>query len=316
MNILSLFDGCSCGQLALNSLGIHYDNYFSSEIDKWAIAVAQYNYPKTIRLGNIQKLNVNIRQQKKKSWYDLTIEWAGNNGGVQNIVLNISKIDLLIAGSPCQSFSKSGKQLNFKDPRGELFFEFVRILKECQPTYFLLENVQMKKEWADIITDCVEVEPILIDSAKLTAQSRKRLYWTNIPNIVQPEDKGVLLCDIIENGKVDRDKSYCIDANYYKGGNLTQYYDKCRRQLVFKKKYQSSRRLQVKDKVKGWRMLTPTECEALQGIPYNYTKLGKFGYGLNTQTKEISKTQRYKLMGNSFTCDVISYILNFAKDLK
>src|SRR5690606_31986844 len=141
----------------------------------------------------------------------------------KNATYNVGKIDLLIGGSPCQGFSFAGHQLNFNDPRSKLFFEFARILEECNPKYFLLENVRMKKEYEDVISSRLQVQPVLINSALVSAQSRKRLYWTNIPNIQQPKDKGILLKDIIEDGIVDRDKSYCIDANYYKGGSVKNY---------------------------------------------------------------------------------------------
>ena len=310
MNILSLFDGCSCGQQALNNLKIPYTNYFSSEIDKWAIAVTQHNYPMTIQLGDVRNFSVYLSPNHDHPKLQNAVDVDGET---EYLLLNVPKIDLLIAGSPCQGFSKAGHQLNFNDPRSALFFEFVRILKECSPTYFLLENVQMKKEWQDVISEQIGVEPILIDSALLSAQSRKRLYWTNIKGVEQPEDKGLLLKDVIESGEVDRDKSYCIDANYYKGGNLKSYFCKKRRQLVFEQKYQSQRRMMVKDTDKSMRILTPFECEKLQTLPCNYTQYGDFG---PKGIKEISKTQRYKMLGNSFTCSVIEWILSFAEGLK
>jgi DNA (cytosine-5)-methyltransferase 3A len=220
-------------------------------------------------------------------------------GDVRNVVADdLPHVNLLMGGSPCQGFSFAGKQLNFDDPRSALFFEFVRLLKECEPDYFLLENVMMKKEFKDIITEHLGVEPVMINSSLVSAQNRKRLYWTNIPEVGQPDDKGILLKDVLEDfvgdrhselekhilsGKavktitrhnnrivkeqrnpdksatihagyykmggrdqqylidrepevfVDRDKSYCIDANYFKGGNLKSYFEKHRRQLVFSK---------------------------------------------------------------------------------
>jgi DNA-cytosine methyltransferase len=289
MNVLSLFDGMSCGQIALNRAGIKYDNYFASEIDKYAIKVTMANYPNTINLGNITDVTTKM----------------------------LPKIDLLIGGSPCQGFSFAGKQLNFEDHRSKLFWEYVRLLKECQPKYFLLENVRMKKESMDVITQALGVEPIMIDSSLLSAQSRKRLYWTNIPGVRQPEDKNILLKDILEDGIVDREKSHCLDACYYKGGNLAQYFQKHRRQLVFfqnirDENSQSLRRFLKSTKAlnekancmtatmyKGmasngvtniiadykYRMLTPVECERLQTVPDNYTN-------------HVSNTQRYKMIGN------------------
>ena len=193
MNVLSLFDGMSCGQIALNKLGIDYDKYFACEIDKYAMQVSQHNFPDTIQLGDVQFV---------------TKETFGNN-----------KIDLVIGGSPCQGFSFAGKMLNFDDERSKLFFEYVRLVKELKPKYFLLENVKMKKESQDIITEYMGVEPIEINSALVSAQTRKRLYWTNIPNITQPEDKGIVLRDILQ---VYVDEEHFAGARLqegYKGGN-------------------------------------------------------------------------------------------------
>jgi site-specific DNA-cytosine methylase len=266
MNVLSLFDGMSGAQIAFNRAGIHYDNYFASEVDKFAIKVAQANYPKTIQLGTVENW---------KQW-------------------NLPAIDLLIAGSPCQGFSLAGKHLNFEDPRSKLFFTFVEVLKHYKPKYFLLENVKMKKEYEEIITEIMGVQPARINSALVSAQDRKRLYWANFP-ISQPEDKGILLQDIVESGIVDRDKSYPIDANYHKGGSSKYlqrtYQGKAKRQAV---KYQSARRLMVEED--EYRMLTPLECERLQTVPEGYTN-------------HVSKTQRYRMLGNGFTIDVIAHIL-------
>lgn len=321
MDVLSLFDGMSCGQIALERAGIKVDNYYASEIDKYAIKVTQENYPNTIQLGDIK----NIKSK------------------------DLPKIDLLIGGSPCQGFSVAGKQLNFDDPRSALFFEFVRLLKECKPKYFLLENVRMKKEFQIIITKYLGVNPTEINSALVSAQNRKRLYWTNIPNIIQPKDKNILLKDIIEYGYVDKNKSYCVDANYFKGGNLKQYFEKCRRQLVFEKPhgfvkggfkeknkfntlrsctvhnyavlvnksqtilatlYKENAKSMVKRNKrglliyeKGWRKLLPIECERLQTVPDNYTAY-------------VSNTQRYKMLGNGWTVDVIVHILKGIKSSK
>lgn len=191
MKVLSLFDGMSCGQLALNRLGIKVDKYYASEIDKYAIQVTQANFPETIQVGDVCNL-------KAEDYQD---------------------VDLILAGSPCQGFSFAGKQLAFDDPRSALFFEFIRLLKEIKPKYFLLENVKMKKEFLEVITDQVsacypefqgkdlfggKIEPILINSALVSAQSRQRYYWTNIPNVEQPEDLGIVLRDILEDdGQAD-----------------------------------------------------------------------------------------------------------------
>ena len=204
MNVLSLFDGMSCGQIALKKLGAKVDNYYASEIDKYAIKVAKENFPNTVHLGDVTKIT--------------------------SVPYNV-KIDLLIGGSPCQGFSKSGNRLNFDDPRSKLFFEFVRILKLVKPKYFMLENVVMNKESRDIISEYLGVEPIEINSNLVSAQSRRRLYWTNIPNVTIPEDKGIVIRDILEdNGiadmvinqgkqlaKANIEKSHCLMARDYKG---------------------------------------------------------------------------------------------------
>lgn len=188
ITVLSLFDGMSCGQLALQKLGIKVKQYYAAEIDKHAIQVTQHNFPNTIQLGDVTKVFAKY----------------------------LPKIDLLIGGSPCQGFSFAGKQLAFDDPRSKLFFEFVRLKNECSPTYFMLENVKMKKEFEIIISKYMGVAPIEINSALLSAQNRVRLYWTNIANeayglfgdmqcmIPQPKDKGILLRDILQSNVADK----------------------------------------------------------------------------------------------------------------
>ena len=172
MRVLSLFDGICCGHLALERAGIKIDSYDAYEIEKNAIKATETNFPDVVQHG------------------DVTIEDFTKYNG---------KIDLIIGRSPCQGFSSSGKQLNFNDPRSKLFFEYVRAIQECQPKYFLLENVVMKKEWQDIISSYLGVEPIEINSSLVSAQNRRRLYWTNIPNITLPEDKNITLEDILED---------------------------------------------------------------------------------------------------------------------
>ena len=261
MNVLSLFDGMSCGQIALDRIGLPVTNYYASEVDKYAITIAKKNFPNTIHVGDVR---------------DVKAE-------------DLEPIDLLIGGSPCQGFSFAGKQLNFDDPRSQLFWEYVRLLKELKPKYFLLENVRMKQESMDVITEALGVEPIEINSALVSAQNRKRLYWTNIP-FDMPEDKGIVLDDILEDGFVDRNKSHCLDANYFKGGNLKSYFEKNRRQLVFTSTETN----------KKFRKLTPIECERLQTVPDNYTA-------------GVSNTQRYKMLGNGWTVDIISQIFEGLK---
>jgi DNA-cytosine methyltransferase len=306
INVLSLFDGLSCGNIALERAGIKVNKYFASEIDKWAIQIANKNYPGIIQLGDVTK-------------FDET---------------KLPKIDLLIGGSPCQGFSFAGKQLNFDDPRSKLFFVYVYMLKQLKPKYFLLENVRMSKQSQDVISEHLGVQPIKINSSLVSAQNRVRLYWTNIPNVTQPKDKGLKLKDILEiDGYVDRDKSHCLDANYFKGGNLKSYFEKHRRQLVFSdnglchvgdadiKANQSTKRVyhpdgkaptlttmggghrepKVNTSETTYRKLTPIEVERLQTISDGYTE-------------GVSNTQRYKMLGNSWTADVIAHIFKGLKD--
>jgi len=282
MNVLSLFDGMSCGQLALNRAGISYTNYYASEIDKYAIKVTHANYPNTIQLGDITQW---------QTW-------------------NLPKIDLIIGGSPCQGFSFAGKQLNFNDPRSRLFFTFVDILRHYQPRYFLLENVKMKKESEQVITEHMGVEPIMINSALVSAQNRKRLYWTNIPNVTQPEDRGLVLKDILEDS---------FDNKYYLSNDWQEWYknnpDKKKRYdfgtgdrlHCFDSKADALRSVDggatLRTIIKynnSLRKLTPIETERLQTVPDNYTN-------------HVSDTQRYKMLGNGWTIDIIAHIFKGLK---
>ena len=373
--VLSLFDGMSCGQLALQKLGIKVKQYYAAEIDKHAIKVTQHNFPNTIQLGDVTKV----------------------------FAKDLPKIDLLIGGSPCQGFSFAGKQLAFDDPRSKLFFEFVRLKNECNPTYFMLENVKMKKEFEVIISKYMGVAPIEINSALLSAQNRVRLYWTNIANepyglfgdmqctIPQPKDKGILLRDILEsdvmdkyylsdkaiatairksdigiNPKINPDKSgtvtcgnqsakFSIDNSTTlivasRGRNpenpksresglnteqmLEPRYDGKTNCLTSVQKdnlvmqlnqstesngcqpYQQNRVYDIDgispalmaqmscgthailEQGMKIRRLTPTECERLQTVPDGYTSI-------------VSDTQRYRMLGNGWTVDVIAHIFSF-----
>ena len=173
MKVVSLFDGISCGKVALERAGIAVEEYVAFEIDKYAIQISKKNHPDIRQMGDVTKADFS--------------KYEG--------------FDLVIGGSPCQGFSFAGKQLNFEDPRSKLFFEFVRAVKEVKPKYFLLENVKMKKEFENIISEYLGVEPIEINSGLVSAQSRKRLYWTNIPNVDLPEDKGIMLKDIVHENE-------------------------------------------------------------------------------------------------------------------
>lgn len=200
MKILSLFDGISCARVALERSKHIVERYFASEVDKYAIQISSKNFPDVIQIGDV----------KMVAHKDAPIHYK------------LDDIDLLIGGSPCQDLSIAKKDRKGLDgERSGLFWEYVRILREVKPKYFILENVaSMPKEAKEIITRELGVEPIMINASLVSAQNRKRLFWTNIPNVTQPEDRGILLKDIIEDGVCDRDKSYCIDANYYKGGKI------------------------------------------------------------------------------------------------
>ena len=271
MNILSLFDGMSCGQIALNRAGIKYNNYYASEIDRHAISVAKHNYPNTIHLGDVREVNSST----------------------------LPKIDLLIGGSPCQSFSTAGNGTGFNGKSG-LFWEYARLLKEVKPTYFLLENVKMKKEWRDIISYELGVQPIEINSRLVSAQNRPRLYWTNIPNVSQPANTNVLMKHILEpnadkkyaltQAKIDRILNTERGRGFFYDG--TQ--DKCGTVIAFYHK-QPTDGVYVDLGFK--RRLTPIEYERLQTVPDNYTNI-------------VADWQRYKMIGNGWTVDVIAHIFN------
>ena len=389
INVFSLFDGMSCGQLALQKAGVPVGTYHASEIDKWAMKVTTKNFPFTLHMGDITKLE----------------DWR------LKVIRDEVGIDLVMGGSPCQGFSFAGKNLNFEDPRSKLFFEFVRVLKILKPKYFLLENVRMKKESQDIISDYMGVEPRVINSNLVSAQNRHRLYWTNIP-FDMPEDKGLILADVLEpledldpkylagdkllknyTGGDQLNPDYKSQANtihditkpgptvcagthgyangYVSGGAIRGRYNddgSIQQQLelrpddktnslttVQKDNVVVTRCIQVGEAdLKGhdllkrvyspqgkaptlntmgggnrepkvvirkksktvrsggrssydrhewdsvdnlhWRKLTPLECERLQTVPDNYTN-------------HVSDTQRYKMLGNGWTVDVVAHIL-------
>jgi len=339
MNVLSLFDGMSCGQQVLERAAIKVNQYFASEIDKFAIKVTMANYPNTIQLGSV--VNVN--------GYDLP------------------KIDLLIGGSPCQSFSFAGKRkgmatkdeieihtlehyLQLKNDCYEfegqsyLFFEFMRIMNEVKPKYFLLENVIMSEKWERILSRAIGVNPIEINSALVSAQNRSRLYWTNIGMkaaglfgdlesiIEQPKDKGIMLKDVLETDvdekyflsekivnylkkrigvytQIDGEKSTTLCKNtissqvgtfitskckfgFYSCQNLNIMCNDCElSNFEFDETLTNNERI---------RRLLPIECERLQTVKENYTN-------------HVSDSQRYKMLGNGWTVDVITHIFNYLK---
>jgi len=372
MNVLSLFDGMSCGQIALNRAGIKYDAYFASEVDKYAIKVAQANYPNTVQIGDVTQ--------------------------VDHERLPFGGIDLLMGGSPCQGFSFAGKQLNFDDPRSKLFFEFIRLRDALQPKYVLLENVRMSKSSQDIISAWLGFQPQAINSSTVSAQNRYRLYWFGKRVLREPkptgntygydaipippmEDKGIVLQDILEEDGIANEamtnklgKSHCITARY----NGAVWWNSIQRKQrtmvqvgeadninghdILKRIYSPSgkaptlntmgggnrepkvaigrivnrrldehgvrkdgqldlpftKQLEVSDTGKSnclttftkdnvlvngmqWRKLTPLECERLQTVPDNYTN-------------HVSNSQRYKMLGNGWTVDVIAHIMKGIKN--
>jgi site-specific DNA-cytosine methylase len=295
-NVLSLFDGMSCGQIALNKLNFEYDNYYASEINSSAIKVTMSNYPNTKQIGSITEV-------------------SGSD---------LPNIDLLIGGSSCQNFSFAGNRVGMSTEdnieitsleqynelknngfkfKGEsyLFWEYVRLLNEIKPKYFLLENVKMSKKWQIIITNALGVEPILINSSLVSAQNRPRLYWTNIPDVEQPKDRDIQFKDIINNEyefkpltnwffskwgdkrKIDSlrtinaNKSFCVTTNKSHSKN---YY--------------------LSDDKTMARMLERDEVERLQTVPNGYTD-------------SVTKTEAHKMLGNGWTVDVISHIFSYIK---
>lgn len=269
MNIISLFDGMSCGQIALNNCDIKYTNYYASEIDPYAIKVTKANYPNTVHLGDVTKLDTT----------------------------KLPKIDLLFGGSPCQSFSNAGDKTGF-DGKSGLFWEYVKILNELNPTYFLLENVKMKKEWETIITNALGVKPIELNSRDFGAQNRSRLFWTNIPitNDIPKSDKvikDILTQEYSEKTVLDTDrnlrhekkltdKSLVCTATMYKGAGNNGM-------TLIRRPNQT--RLSV---------LNVNEVENLMNVPLDYTN-------------HVSNTQRYKMLGNGWDIKVIEWIFNHIK---
>ena len=270
--VLSVFDGMSCGQLALQRAGIEYKEYYASEIDKHAIAITQHNFPNTKQLGSITELKTE----------------------------NLPIIDLFIGGSPCQSFSSFGNGKGF-DGKSGLFWEYVRVLKELKlknPNIkFMLENVNMKKEWCDIISNELGVEPIAFNSNLVSAQNRDRLYWTNI-NFIVPGDKNILFNDILENLPF-REIPRCFYKNWGdkmridKGLNWVQ---NKKANCLTTKNCHTNQYLLNEDK-SLCRLLTANEFEKLQTVPLNYTNI-------------VSNTERFKMLGNGWTVDVIAHIFN------
>jgi DNA (cytosine-5)-methyltransferase 3A len=269
MKVLSLFDGISCARVALEKANLPVEIYHASEIDKYAIKISEKNYPDIKHIGNV----------KDVSSVDFTV-------------------DLLIGGSPCQDLSiqKQGRK-GLEGDRSSLFWEYVRIKELCKPKWFILENVaSMSKYDKDIITKAMGVEPIMINASLVSAQSRKRLFWTNIPNIIQPIDRNIRLKDIvqpetiIDNEMITSDgKAFTLTASYHNGSDEKRIKQFKTRTHVFT----------ANDKT--IRKLYPVECERLQGLSDDYTS-------------GVSNMQRYKCLGNAFNVDVVAHILSHIKE--
>lgn len=322
MKVLSLFDGISCGMVALERAGISVENYDAYEIDKYAISVSERNYPQIVHHGDV---------------------FDGD-------YTQFKGYDLLIGGSPCTywSIAKNNREITPDGMGGKLFMEFVRALQESECRYFLYENNNsIHKDIKAFISEQLGVEPIMINSALVSAQQRKRCYWTNIPNVTQPVDRGILLKDILESGISWQDKSYCMTASY-DGAVFWSTMQRSQRSMVAEPvgeasgvatvrigtidntaKNHDSKQYRVYS-IKGKsttlcgnggglgaktglykidlpdgdyiiRKLTPIEAERLQTLPDNYTE-------------GISNSQRYKCIGNGWTVDVIAHILRGLKN--
>ena len=300
MKVLSLFDGISCGMVALERAGIPVDVYYASEIEKHAEAVSRYNYPNIVRLGDVNNYE----------------KWE------------LPQIDLLIGGSPCQDLSvaKANRE-GLKGNKSSLFFKYVACLELFKPKYFLLENNNsMSKEAKGTITEIMGVEPIMINSSLVSGQLRKRLYWTNIQGVTQPEDKGITLQSLLDSGVVDREKALCITRRYA-GFNGSQdyfrhrYFGKSFGQPVFEgNATPQEHKIAYKEhgKYSGveldgiMRQMTHNECERLQTLSDDYTKFGVYE---NEVIKEVPKGYRYEMIGNGWTVDVIAHIFNGLKGL-
>lgn len=282
MNILSLCDGMSCGQIALERVGIKVDKYFASEIKNIAIKVTQYNYPNTIQIGDVNKIfykNGVLHTEKG----DFKV-----------------KIDMVIFGSPCQSLSSAMKKdlrVGFSNmEKSGLFFSCYRVLKEVNPKYFLVENVaSMKNENRDIISSLLGVEPIKINSSLVSAQLRNRYYWTNIPNVTIPNDKNILLQDILTSGYTDRKKARALLVS-----DSRPLIDKEKMMHRYKKTGFTTIVYDIKNDDNSIRYFNQTELERLQTVPEGYTKC-------------LTRNQAANVLGDGWTIDVIAHIFKQLK---
>lgn len=294
--VLSLYDGISCGMLALLLAGIVVDSYYASEIDEDAILVSKSNFNNIIHIGDV----------KKVSYKDGVLY-------TENGIFETGLFDIIIGGSPCQGFSFAGNQLNFDDPRSKLLFEFVRLRKETNTAHFFLENVAIKKQFRPIVSELLSCEPLYINSEFFGPGKRKRLYWTNIPLAQFPEKNAQVLSDILEYGEniisdlflkpheLERAKEKYktkIWKSGFRMGNM-QFPDnhlkksKCIPATVIKAARET---VHIIDGG-GIRILTPTEYESLQAIPKNYTEV-------------LSAAKRYKVIGNAWHVRTICHLFS------
>ena len=340
LKILSLFDWMSCGQQAITNLWITEYEYYSSEIDKFAIKVTQENFPNTIQIWDVTQIQIQTYGKWSLWEYKVLKNYSRDSNGLKCYNDYNIDIDILLWWSPCQWFSFAWKQLNFQDPRSALFFEYVRILKEVKPKYFLLENVKMKKEYQDVISEHLFwIQPILLDSVRLTAQNRKRLYWVwklqedwtyKRVEIEQPKDKGILLKDILED---EVDEKYYLSneqickiewSNFMQEKLRIQKWDKCWTLLARDYKNPKCAILYNKfnDRVmleKCWTLWTWSWFTNKQGYqviewehkirkltPLEYERLQ---WVKDNYTSCVSNSQRYKMLGNWWTIPIIEHIL-------
>lgn len=277
MNILSLCDGMSCCHIALDRAGIPVDKYFAAEIKDIGIKVTKANYPDTIHIGDVNKI----------TYKDGTLYTENGNYKV--------KIDMVAFGSPCQSFSQAMKadmRIGLADKvRSGLFLECYRILKEVNPKWFLLENVgSMRKEDQQFLTECMGVEPIRINSSLVCSALRDRLYWTNIPNVTKPEDKGIKLQNILTSGYTDRDKARALlvsDSRPLVSKDKMLHRYKKFTTIVWEEKGNDD----------SIRYLNQTELERCQTVPEGYTSC-------------LTKNEAANVLGDGWTIDVIAHIFS------
>jgi site-specific DNA-cytosine methylase len=327
INVLSLFDGIATGMLSLKELG-YTPNYYASEIEKGAISIALHNHPEIVEIGDVTKISF----KNGMLWTKEII----NDKETDLIISKVDHIDLLIGGSPCNQLSNQNKNRNgLKGKESSLFYEFFRLKEEINPKYFLLENVKMNKHDQNEITKLLGVEPIRINSSLVSAQLRDRLYWTNIPNVIQPKDKNIMLQDIIENGYVDREKSNCITESSSRQaatpGGLRRYtmgFGQC--VFVSKEEYERiigktdeerveyAKKMRALPNSKGLvehidtpkiRKITPREAEILQTLPIDYTNIKSIYYSSKGYNQNRGDSKRVSVIGEGWTKDVIVHIM-------